>query len=91
VVIELTDAAREWLAKEGYDPVFGARPLARVIQDRVKKALAEELLFGKLAKGGVVRVDFKDGEPTFSFQSAEGGKKRRKGRKPSKDTPELVK
>ncbi len=91
VVIELTDAAREWLAKEGYDPVFGARPLARVIQDRVKKALAEELLFGKLAKGGVVRVDFKDGEPTFSFQGAEGGKKRGKGRKPSKDTPELVK
>ncbi|MCH8000303.1 MAG: ATP-dependent Clp protease ATP-binding subunit ClpA [Proteobacteria bacterium] len=91
VVIELTDAAREWLAKEGYDPVFGARPLARVIQNRVKKALAEELLFGKLAKGGVVRVDFEDGEPTFSYQSAEGTKKRGKGRKSSKDTPELVK
>ena len=91
VVIELTDAAREWLAKEGYDPVFGARPLARVIQNRVKKALAEELLFGKLAKGGVVRVDFEDGEPTFSYQSAEGTKKRGKGRKSSTDTPELVK
>ncbi len=91
VVIELTDAAREWLAKEGYDPVFGARPLARVIQNRLKKALAEELLFGKLAKGGVVRVDFEDGEPTFAYQSAERTKKRGKGRKSSKDTPELVK
>ena len=91
VVIELTDAAREWLAKEGYDPVFGARPLARVIQNRVKKALAEELLFGKLAKGGVVRVDFADGEPTFAYQSAERTKKRGKGRKSSKDTRELVK
>ena len=90
VVIELTDAAREWLAREGYDPVFGARPLARVIQERVKKALAEELLFGKLAKGGVVRVDIEDKAPVFSFKSAEGTKKGGKGRKPSKDAPELV-
>ncbi|MBM3549913.1 MAG: ATP-dependent Clp protease ATP-binding subunit ClpA [Alphaproteobacteria bacterium] len=61
VEIELSEAAREWLAKKGYDPQFGARPLGRVIQEHVKKALAEELLFGRLATGGRVRVDF-DGE-----------------------------
>ena len=75
VVIELTDAAREWLAKAGYEPAFGARPLARVIQERVKKPLAEELLFGKLAKGGVVRVDFEDRIPVFTYQAAEGNPK----------------
>ncbi len=57
VAIELTDAARTWLARKGYDPLFGARPLARIIQEYIKKPLAEELLFGKLAKGGLVKVD----------------------------------
>ena len=94
VVIELTDGAREWLAKEGYDPVNGARPLARVIQERVKKQLAEELLFGKLAKGGVVRVDVEDNAPVFSYTPGEGAKqgkgKPRKGGKSSKGTRELV-
>ena len=61
VEIELTEAARHWLAQKGYDPQFGARPLGRIIQEHVKKALAEELLFGKLVAGGRVRVDF-DGE-----------------------------
>jgi len=61
VEIELTEAARHWLAQKGYDPQFGARPLGRIIQEHVKKALAEELLFGKLSTGGRVRVDF-DGE-----------------------------
>ena len=61
VEIELSEAAKDWLAKKGYDPQFGARPLGRIIQEHVKKALAEELLFGKLATGGRVRVDF-DGE-----------------------------
>ncbi len=56
VVIELTEQARAWLAKKGYDRAFGARPLARVIQEHIKKALAEELLFGKLSKGGTVRI-----------------------------------
>ena len=72
VVIELTDAARDWLARKGYDPLFGARPLARVIQDEVKKPLAEELLFGKLAKGGVVRVDIVDDVPSFIFPAGDG-------------------
>src|SRR3989440_3771978 len=55
VAIELDTSARDWLAVKGYDPLFGARPLARVIQEHIKKPLAEELLFGKLAKGGTVR------------------------------------
>ncbi len=57
VTIELTGDARRWLAKRGYDPDMGARPLSRVIQEHVKKPMAEELLFGVLAKGGTVRVD----------------------------------
>ena len=57
VEIELTDAARSWIASRGYDNAMGARPLARVIQEHVKKPLADELLFGKLRKGGLVRVD----------------------------------
>ncbi|MSU89646.1 ATP-dependent Clp protease ATP-binding subunit ClpA, partial [Rhodobacteraceae bacterium 2CG4] len=56
VAIELTPAAAEWLAERGYDEKMGARPLARVIQEHIKKPLAEELLFGRLAKGGTVRV-----------------------------------
>ncbi|MAM63029.1 ATP-dependent Clp protease ATP-binding subunit ClpA [Maritimibacter sp. UBA3975] len=62
VAIELTPAAAEWLADKGYDDKMGARPLGRVIQEHIKKPLAEELLFGKLAKGGVVQVGVKDGE-----------------------------
>ncbi|HEX9791018.1 MAG TPA: ATP-dependent Clp protease ATP-binding subunit ClpA [Kiloniellales bacterium] len=79
VVIELTDGARQWLAEKGYDPMFGARPLARVIQDRLKKALADELLFGRLAKGGVVRVDVADGEPVFEYAATDKPVKPRKG------------
>jgi ATP-dependent Clp protease ATP-binding subunit ClpA len=70
VTIELSSGAKEWLAEKGYDPLYGARPLARVIQEYVKKPLAEELLFGKLAKGGAVKVGMKDGELTFEFIEA---------------------
>ena len=56
VTIELTDEATQWLADTGYDEKFGARPLARVIQEHIKKPLADELLFGKLEHGGTVRV-----------------------------------
>jgi len=56
VTFSLTDGARAWLAREGYDALFGARPLARVVQEHIKKPLADELLFGKLAKGGHVKV-----------------------------------
>lgn len=62
VTIELSRKAAEWLANRGYDDKMGARPLGRVIQEHIKKPLAEELLFGKLAKGGVVKVDVKDGD-----------------------------
>jgi ATP-dependent Clp protease ATP-binding subunit ClpA len=62
VTIALTDAARSWLAEKGYDPDFGARPMARVIQTELKDKLSEEMLFGKLARGGRVTVDAGDGE-----------------------------
>ncbi|MFT8246882.1 ATP-dependent Clp protease ATP-binding subunit ClpA [Roseomonas sp. BN140053] len=70
VTIELSSAAKEWLAEKGYDPLYGARPLARVIQEYVKKPLAEELLFGKLVKGGSVKVGLKDGVLTFDVAEA---------------------
>ncbi|MDA5095217.1 ATP-dependent Clp protease ATP-binding subunit ClpA [Aliiroseovarius sp. KMU-50] len=62
VTIELTRAAAEWIADKGYDDRMGARPLGRVIQEHIKKPLAEELLFGKLSKGGMVQVGVKSGE-----------------------------
>lgn len=69
VTIELSGAARKWLGRKGYDPSMGARPLARVIQEHIKKPLAEELLFGKLAKGGVVAVDVCADELVFSYKA----------------------
>ena len=62
VSISLTDSARDWLAERGYDPAYGARPLGRVVQEYVKKPLAEELLFGRLIDGGSVLVDVKSGD-----------------------------
>jgi ATP-dependent Clp protease ATP-binding subunit ClpA len=56
VTIELTEEATKWLAEKGYDEKFGARPLGRVIQEHIKKPLADELLFGKLEHGGTVKV-----------------------------------
>ena len=57
VDIHFTEALRDWLAKEGYDPLMGARPMSRLIQETIRKALADELLFGQLANGGEVTVD----------------------------------
>src|SRR5262249_17165266 len=57
VTIELSDAAADWIAKRGFDEQFGARPLARTIQEHVKKPMADELLFGSLKNGGIVKVD----------------------------------
>jgi ATP-dependent Clp protease ATP-binding subunit ClpA len=71
VSIDLTPEAADWLAEKGYDDKMGARPLGRVIQEHIKKPLAEELLFGKLAKGGVVRVGVKDGEIALDIVSAQ--------------------
>ena len=67
VTIELSDEAREWLGKKGYDRNFGARPLSRVIQEHIKRPLSEELLFGKLTDGGVVLVTVEDGLLSFSY------------------------
>jgi ATP-dependent Clp protease ATP-binding subunit ClpA len=71
VHIELTPAAAEWLADTGYDDRMGARPLGRVIQEHIKKPLAEELLFGKLTKGGVVRVSLKDDKLDLTVEEPE--------------------
>ena len=68
VSLSATPGAREWLAQHGFDPLMGARPMARVIQDRIKRPLADELLFGKLARGGRVSIDVKDGELSVEAQ-----------------------
>ncbi|KTC98498.1 ATP binding protease component ClpA [Legionella geestiana] len=65
VVLRVERAAREWLAEHGYDKAMGARPMARLIQENVKKPLADELLFGKLANGGHVTLNVKDGKLHF--------------------------
>ena len=67
VHIELTPEAANWLAEKGYDDRMGARPLGRVIQESIKKPLAEELLFGRLTKGGVVLVKIEDDKPVFDI------------------------
>ncbi len=101
VTIELNDESRDWLARKGYDPKFGARPLSRVIQENIKKPLAEELLFGALAKGGMVKVVLADDKLAFEF-SAPPGRKRpdgdggggsgsgKDGGKPDSKVPELL-
>ena len=68
VTIELTQKATTWLANKGYDPVYGARPLDRVIQENIKSVLADEILFGKLEKGGAVKIDVQDDQLKFEYQ-----------------------
>ena len=72
VTIELSDEARKWLGVKGYDPQMGARPLGRVIQENLKKPLAEEILFGKLVKGGVARVKVEADKLAFDFIAGNG-------------------
>ncbi|MBC7005110.1 ATP-dependent Clp protease ATP-binding subunit ClpA [Photobacterium sp. BZF1] len=69
VSMEVSSKAREWLANKGYDKAMGARPMARVIQDNLKKPMANELLFGSLVNGGSVRVDIVNDELDFQFSS----------------------
>jgi len=71
VQLTVDDEARTWFAMHGYDPKMGARPMARVIQDNIKKPLAEELLFGKLASGGHVNITVEDGELLLEIESKE--------------------
>ena len=72
VTVELSDDAADWLAKNGYDELYGARPLARVIQEHIKKPLADEILFGRLVRGGHVKVDLKDAKIIFEIDSLSG-------------------
>jgi len=71
VQLEVEEDARDWLAEHGYDAKMGARPMARTIQEYIKRPLAEELLFGKLAGGGRVSVSIEDDKPTFAMEPRE--------------------
>ncbi|MBX7528269.1 ATP-dependent Clp protease ATP-binding subunit ClpA [Qipengyuania vesicularis] len=70
VDIQFDKESRAWLADKGYDKLYGARPMGRLIQEKIKQPLAEELLFGKLADGGEVSVTMKDGKPSFELTPA---------------------
>ncbi|HWP67358.1 MAG TPA: ATP-dependent Clp protease ATP-binding subunit ClpA [Candidatus Limnocylindria bacterium] len=74
VTIELTPAARRWFATRGYDPAFGARPMARLIQDQVKRPLANEMLFGSLREGGRAEFDVTGDELTITYVPAKAAK-----------------
>jgi len=71
VSIDLSEDARKWLAQKGFDPLYGARPLARVIQEHIKKALAEDILFGRLEKGGTVRIGLDKEADKLTFEIVE--------------------
>jgi ATP-dependent Clp protease ATP-binding subunit ClpA len=71
VTLEIDDAARRWLAEHGFDAKMGARPMARVIQENIKKPLAEELLFGRLANGGHVRISVAENALSFEIEAEE--------------------
>jgi ATP-dependent Clp protease ATP-binding subunit ClpA len=87
VHIALSDEAKAWLTERGYDKLYGARPMARLIQEEVKRPLADELLFGKLVHGGEVRVHLKDGKLAFEITSAAPKKKARR-KKPAEPAAE---
>ncbi|MCH7566530.1 MAG: AAA family ATPase, partial [Nitrospirae bacterium] len=70
VFLHLSPKGRRWLAKRGYDPIFGARPMERLIQTEIKRSLAEEILFGKLQNGGKVEIDESDDKLSFTFSEA---------------------
>ncbi|MCI5050034.1 MAG: ATP-dependent Clp protease ATP-binding subunit ClpA [Rickettsiales bacterium] len=77
ITISLTEQCTDWLAENGYDRAMGARPLARLIAEKIKKPLADEVLFGKLSKGGAVRIGVKDDELTFRFTKTQPRSKRK--------------
>jgi len=90
VTFDLTPEATRWLGEKGYDDAFGARPLARVIQDNIKKPLADEILFGKLKEGGTVRVllDREKDKLAFEFVPATEAKPRPPKSKKAKENIE---
>ena len=71
IKLTISDRVRTWLAQKGYDPQYGARPLARVIQTEIKDALSDEILFGRMQKGGEVGVDLKNDKPVFNYGPVE--------------------
>jgi ATP-dependent Clp protease ATP-binding subunit ClpA len=83
VHIQLDDESKAWLTERGYDKLYGARPMGRLIQEKIKQPLAEELLFGKLVHGGEVTVKLKDGELVFQTTPAAPKKPRKGGKKPA--------
>jgi ATP-dependent Clp protease ATP-binding subunit ClpA len=88
VSIEISKAARDWLAKRGFDADMGARPLARTIQEHVKKPMAEELLFGELQKGGVVHIDIDkndDSKLAFKYEAEKPKKKPKRKANPTEE------
>jgi ATP-dependent Clp protease ATP-binding subunit ClpA len=84
VTISLSDDAADWLAKNGFDELYGARPLARVIQEHIKKPLADDILFGRLVRGGHVKVILKDSKIDFEIESAP----EKQGKAPKEDEAE---
>ncbi|MEQ8510788.1 MAG: ATP-dependent Clp protease ATP-binding subunit ClpA [Rhodospirillaceae bacterium] len=94
VTIELSQAARDYLSSKGYDKTMGARPLGRLIQNEIKKPLAEELLFGKLMSGGLVKIGLKDRKLTFDLEpmvkATKPTKKKKKGTGGSSKIPATV-
>ena len=92
VSIEISEEARSWIGSKGYDKNFGARPLARIVQEYVKKPLAEELLFGKLTGGGVVSIDFQDGKLSFDYENTRATDRSKEGtsKKKAKKTQQLA-
>ncbi|MEL7729964.1 ATP-dependent Clp protease ATP-binding subunit ClpA [Citromicrobium bathyomarinum] len=84
VDIQFDEAAKKWLGDKGYDRLYGARPMGRLIQEKIKQPLAEELLFGKLADGGEVNVTMKDGKPHFELTPAPPKASKRKKAAPKK-------
>ena len=87
VHIDLDDEAREWLTSRGYDKLYGARPMGRLVQEKIKQPLAEELLFGKLVHGGEVKVRIKDNQPAFEITPAAPKATKPKGKR-GKAAPE---
>ncbi len=88
VHISVADDAKAWLIERGYDKLYGARPLGRLIQEKIKQPLAEELLFGKLVHGGEVRVHVRDA--ALAFEIVPGVAKPKKGRKPKGGAAQAV-